>query len=434
MLNSTLTGGINSLEAQAVVAAGKTPVIVDGATWSSMTASQFASYDAIVLGDPTCQTCIECYDQPAIDTTLIWGSILSGNVIIIGSDPVFHSTYGPYYGPQKLITQGVAFALAGNPGTTGAYIDLSCYYHLSGANTPVPLLDGVSGGGFTVIGGGVLPGLNDVHIVASHPALTGLNDSDLSNWYNSVHEAFNTWPVQFDVLAIARDPSGSFVATDGTQGYPYILARGSQLVVISDIHLTPEEATNPVGTTHTVTAAVEENGSPVQGVTVTFTVIAGPNAGVSGTGVTDANGQATFTYTGNTEGTDYIQASFTDPMNKTQSSNKATKEWQKGCPPPVATCPAAGGNRGYYKLTGASDCYAASELDLWVQDADSSFTAGPYPSGTIIRLIRSTTGKTSVSAGMGPAAVTIQILGRQALVYATDPAGQKSAVTKCASR
>jgi hypothetical protein len=54
------------------------------------------------------------------------------------------------------------------------------------------------------------------------------------------------------------------------------------------------------------------NGAPVPGVVVTFTVTAGPNAGVSGTDTTDASGQAMFTYTSNgTAGIDTVQASGT---------------------------------------------------------------------------------------------------------------------------
>jgi hypothetical protein len=70
-----------------------------------------------------------------------------------------------------------------------------------------------------------------------------------------------------------------------------------------------ESVTSPAGT-HTVTATTEaENGSPIPGVTVTFRVISGPNAGATGTANTGANGQATFTYTDNGgAGTDNIQA------------------------------------------------------------------------------------------------------------------------------
>jgi hypothetical protein len=54
ILGSTVSGGPGSVLAQKFVLAGKTPVVVDGATWAGMTAAQFDSYDAIVLGDPTC--------------------------------------------------------------------------------------------------------------------------------------------------------------------------------------------------------------------------------------------------------------------------------------------------------------------------------------------------------------------------------------------
>lgn len=100
-------------------------------------------------------------------------------------------------------------------------------------------------------------------------------------------------------------------------------------VVASGITLTPATATNPVGTSHTVTATVlDPTGSPVAGVTVTFAVTSGPDAGATGTGVTNSNGQATFTYS-NTggAGTDTIVASFTDNSGNVHNSNTATKTW-----------------------------------------------------------------------------------------------------------
>jgi hypothetical protein len=72
--------------------------------------------------------------------------------------------------------------------------------------------------------------------------------------------------------------------------------------------------TNPVGTSHTVTAIAEsDTGTPVPGATINFSVISGPNAGKSGSSVTGANGQTTFTYQdtgGPAGGTDKIQASL----------------------------------------------------------------------------------------------------------------------------
>ncbi len=87
--------------------------------------------------------------------------------------------------------------------------------------------------------------------------------------------------------------------------------------------LTTAPQTNPVGSPHTVTATTEAgNGSPIPGVTVTFLVTSGPNAGATGSGNTGANGQTTFTYTGTVAGTDNIRASV-GALN----SNVLVKNW-----------------------------------------------------------------------------------------------------------
>jgi len=99
--------------------------------------------------------------------------------------------------------------------------------------------------------------------------------------------------------------------------------------VATGITLSPATASNPAGTTHTVTASVTNATGPAAGVTVTFNVISGPNAGQTGTGITGASGDATFTYsdTGGA-GTDSIQASFTDNAGAVHQSNTVSKIWQ----------------------------------------------------------------------------------------------------------
>jgi hypothetical protein len=93
----------------------------------------------------------------------------------------------------------------------------------------------------------------------------------------------------------------------------------------SEITLAPLTAENAVGTTHTVTATVTEGGVAQQGVTVTFTVTgANPQ---TGTGTTNASGEATFTYTGKNAGTDTITASFVNKGGETRTSNQVTKKW-----------------------------------------------------------------------------------------------------------
>ena len=71
--------------------------------------------------------------------------------------------------------------------------------------------------------------------------------------------------------------------------------------------LTPADATNTVGTTHTVTATVTSNSVARSGAVVNFTMT-GANAGNHGTATTGIGGTASFTYTGATAGTDTIRA------------------------------------------------------------------------------------------------------------------------------
>lgn len=328
ILDSTVTGGAGSTLASKFTLAGKTPVIKNATEWAAMSASDFDAYDAVVLGDPTCAG---TPPSAAEANAATWSSVVDGNVVIIGSDETFHQGQGG----ALLMEKAAAFTVA-KAGKTGAYVSLSCYYHGVTPLTPVPLLSGF--GTFTVRGVGCY---NDAHIVATHPALDGLTDGTLSNWSCSVHEAFDGFPLTFEVLAIAENIGDTYTAPDGSIGTPYILARGVE--VISDIKLAPPEATNYVGSPHTVTATVvrhpevTDSSEPAVGVTVTFKVIDGPNAGLTGTAVTDSSGVATFTYTSSATGVDTIEATFMDQRERTQRSNRVTKTWIN--PPPPAAEP-----------------------------------------------------------------------------------------------
>lgn len=223
-------GGMTTLEAMAASAAGHTVVIVDSATWSAMSAADFASYRALVLGDPTCGYPVSPYLVAPTANRGTWGPVVNGNVIVIGTDPVYHATYTPGSGGGVLVSNGVKFA-ADEPAKTGLYADMSCYYDSTVPSTPVPVLDVL--GMFTLTGVGCY---NDAHIVAIHPALVGLTDANLSLWSCSVHEAFDGSPPDFIPLVIAEDPPlpappfpGSMGFADGTHGVPYILIRGEKV-------------------------------------------------------------------------------------------------------------------------------------------------------------------------------------------------------------
>ena len=105
------------------------------------------------------------------------------------------------------------------------------------------------------------------------------------------------------------------------------------------ISLAPLPATNEFLTPHTVTATIEIDGVPQEGVQVDFEVISGPNAGqtsdpdagecVPDDCTTDPDGRASWTYTGRRAlGTDTIIASFFDAqIEETIQSNTAQVTW-----------------------------------------------------------------------------------------------------------
>ena len=94
------------------------------------------------------------------------------------------------------------------------------------------------------------------------------------------------------------------------------------------IALTPATQTQGLGGTATVTSTVlDAGGSPLPNVSVDFKILSGPNAGVTGTATTDANGNATFTYKGTTLGKDSVQASVTNASGGGFASNTGTITW-----------------------------------------------------------------------------------------------------------
>jgi RHS repeat-associated protein len=63
ILSTSVSGGSESPEAQAAIADGYSVSVVDPSSWGAMTQSQFAGYQAIVLGDPS--TSSSCASDPS---------------------------------------------------------------------------------------------------------------------------------------------------------------------------------------------------------------------------------------------------------------------------------------------------------------------------------------------------------------------------------
>jgi hypothetical protein len=114
----------------------------------------------------------------------------------------------------------------------------------------------------------------------------------------------------------------TFVATDSA---------GQKTVFPVTIHvttvrlsLTPESAISSIGTPHTITAILSDEGQPVPDTTVTFKIFTGPHAGLSQNIKTDSNGKARFTYIGQALGTDQIGVTTTVMLNENSLTQVVT--------------------------------------------------------------------------------------------------------------
>lgn len=151
------------------------------------------------------------------------------------------------------------------------------------------------------------------------------------------------------------DDNGNPVSGIGVLG-----ALSSLPAAASGLTLAPSTGTLAMEHPYTVTAtASDSSNKPVSGAPIKFLVADGPDAGVSGAGITDVNGNVTFTYTGQGgAGTDTIQASTGSLI-----SNTVKVTWQ------AAACPAG---QGFWKnhsnawpvtsLTLGGQTYSQAEL------------------------------------------------------------------------
>lgn len=178
-------------------------------------------------------------------------------------------------------------------------------------------LSGLLPGASTVTGGGI----GDLQLTPEGTAaFPGITETDINSgpWHNHFEGDLGGLSVLVRSTSV-MDALGN--------GAPVVIG-GSSVRLPGSITLEPSTAENAVGSTHTVTATVRGNTGALQpGVQVSFLVVSGPNAGRQGTAVTDANGQARFTWTGSGgPGEDTVQASFVDAGGNTQTVT-AVKRW-----------------------------------------------------------------------------------------------------------
>jgi len=240
ILGSTITGGLQSQEARAVAAlsapAGQPPwepVVVTPEDWAGMSAEQFMSYRALVIGDAACTEGTEAW-QAAIDSRANWGAVVDGNIIIIGSN-VASNSWSAQVGELDPVVQGGIELATERPTFTGMYISLGCAYRSAPNGTTVELL--APFGSFKVAGTGCTA---SGHIPPQYPEtfsqyvfdglLTGPDGC-------AAKSVFTTYPQNdFAISSLAIDPDGTMPGSqpyfdyyfgETYPGTPFILTRGT---------------------------------------------------------------------------------------------------------------------------------------------------------------------------------------------------------------
>ena len=236
ILSTTVTGGASSREAQAAVAAGHTVEIATPAQWALKTAAQFDAYDALILGDPTCGgPGTAPYIGAAEANRMIWSPVIDGNIVVIGTDEVFHHTQGG----SQLTTSAVTFAARRGrqdrpDGLAQLLLPRHRPTHAHPRARPVRTALENSRASAASTTAGIRRDASRAHRpdrrVALELVVLGARGrrSALSRATSCRSRSRGT-----------SAGSGSVTFPDGSFGIPYILARGEGLRFISNIELTP---------------------------------------------------------------------------------------------------------------------------------------------------------------------------------------------------
>ncbi|NUR64113.1 MAG: Ig-like domain repeat protein [Catenulispora sp.] len=160
-----------------------------------------------------------------------------------------------------------------------------------------------------------------------------------ADWSNHCDQSGVIPQVEFSIDGVASTlpDSGKILNTGGVDGASCGMGNESQQWAPAGsvscpgtiLALAPPTQTHPVGTSADVTATLTNScGDPLQGAQVDFAVSAGPNSGVTGHVLTNASGQAGFSYPGAAVGTDTVGSSVTNPAG-TIVSNNVNVVWVK---------------------------------------------------------------------------------------------------------
>jgi hypothetical protein len=196
-----------------------------------------------------------------------------------------------------------------------------------------------------------------------------------------------------------------------------------------EVDASPNVETNELSEdySHTVTAVVTSDATPLAATDVGFQIVSGPNAGGVVTKTTDGSGTASFSYSTQVSctslGTDSIEACVCGICETVD------KIWEDTTPP-IASCvpgvnaagnePAANNQDGFFTVSGSDDVATITKVDLIDMGSGDSF--GLFDINTAIKYVQAPGARPKLRESKGE--VDWQITGNGVLkVKVTDCAG-----------
>ncbi|HEY6348292.1 MAG TPA: RHS repeat-associated core domain-containing protein [Candidatus Angelobacter sp.] len=187
----------------------------------------------------------------------------------------------------------------------------------------------------------ILTQTGEFNLDTSDVGLTGCGNTipDGQAPFPTVKITINGVATAFNDTGHVLDTGGFDLACRGNESLQWRLIGTSGIQnTTGHVTLTPPTSVQAASTPYTAIAQVTDAGNqPTPNVVVGFLVLSGPNAGKSGTGTTDSQGNATFTYASTLAGTDILQATVTNSIGGSIQSNQVTSTWTSAdpCPAPV---------------------------------------------------------------------------------------------------
>jgi len=372
-------------------------------------------------------------------------------VLVVATDATFHTggAYGDFASTLPVLT-GADVTVIGLK-APGAGNELNQLAAATGGSVQALSSDGSNIAAAILAGLGNLP--VDVAMSSTCTDPIGTSFAPASTTVTSGDDALFTETISVAPGAAA----GTYTCVDnvGYNGAPSESVVETKTIHVPGITLAPVTDTNELGfdLDHTVTATVAAGEyGPVAGASVEIEITSGPNTGTSASGVTDANGQLSLTWTPAVApaslGTDSVTAWLLTGEGERVASSAAAKDWVDTTPPSAAcvetvnphgkkvpTAPANGGQAqnqdGFYQLLGSDVVWPTGSLQAFVRDTGSGAVFGPFAIGTNIKYTESPDEGPLMKPMGGPnSAVAAHIIGvGDAEVLVVDGSGNVGSVS-----